>query len=127
MSEVKAYLKLKRVAEVYQAAKEIAISFGASPDQFIETDAKLNKLLTDAKEKIGGGMIKESRYDWASIPPMFKFAAIDANGDEYAYVEEPTNDGEALWSAFFGEIHFIKIGENPCENWKDSLEKRPEQ
>lgn len=53
MSDVKTYLKLKRVAEIYQAAKDIAISFGASPDQFVDADAKLNEIINEQKAKIG--------------------------------------------------------------------------
>jgi len=60
----------------------------------------------------------KSEFNWEGIPEEYKYAAMDANGDWYAYTSKPVIcDGDQFWGA--------KGYAAPVADWKTSLLVRP--
>lgn len=68
--------------------------------------------------------MKKTKYDWSEIPDWAQHVAIDSKGDQFAFEEEPKLHYGGFWAKYGGRSCFLEnVGF--CENWKDSLEKRP--
>ena len=66
----------------------------------------------------------KTKYDWRNIPDWVSYVAIERNGDKFGYEVAPKLHIGGFWAKYFGGSIFLdNIG--PCENWKESLEKRP--
>ena len=60
-------------------------------------------------------------FDWSEIPEGYNYAAIDADGNRYAYGREPFwNEEKGQWMRG-GQYNYLKDLPNP----ENSLEKRP--
>ena len=67
----------------------------------------------------------KTKYDWRNIPDRVYYVAIQRNGDKFGYEVAPVLHETGYWVSYVGQVFFLdNIG--PCENWKDSLEKRPD-
>jgi hypothetical protein len=67
MSDFLKYRKIEKLQEIYEKSKEIAISFGAPLSSFAETDKKLSEIKDAAKNKIVGGVVHNSKHNFAGI------------------------------------------------------------
>ena len=68
--------------------------------------------------------IPATRYDWSKIPEGYDWAATDEDGDLFAYSKSP-HIKAGQWAANFG-VGVIGISPgDPCQDWRESLEKRP--
>ena len=74
----------------------------------------------------------KTKYDWRNIPDWISYVAIDSNGDKFGYEVKPKVHISDRWTNNIGDCWTNNIGRSyllenvgPCENWKDSLEKRP--
>lgn len=68
--------------------------------------------------------MKSSKYDWRNIPDWISYVAIDSNGDKFGYEVKPKLHIGGFWAKYIGQSYLLgNVG--PCENWKDSLERRP--
>ncbi len=63
MSNFELLRKIERIENTYNLAKEIAISFGANPESFAETDSNLAQLKKLAKDKVAGGVVANPGAD----------------------------------------------------------------
>ena len=65
-----------------------------------------------------------AKYDWRNIPDWVSYVAIQRNGDKFGYDVAPVLHGTGYWVSYIGQSYLLEnVG--PCENWKDSLERRP--
>jgi len=68
------------------------------------------------------------RYDWSNIPPEYDWAATDRGGAAYAYKNKPfCKDHANFWiGKDSGDMFRLCAGQQLTEDWRDSLEQRPE-
>jgi len=68
------------------------------------------------------------RYDWSNIPPEYDWAATDRGGAVYAYKNKPfCKDHVNFWiSKNSGDMFRLYAGHQITEDWRDSLEQRPD-
>ena len=67
----------------------------------------------------------KTKYDWRNIPDWISYVAIDSNGDKYGFEIEPEIHSSDCWNNNVGQYCLLD-NMGPYENWKDSLEKRPD-
>jgi len=68
------------------------------------------------------------RYDWSNIPPEYDWAATDRGGAVYAYINKPScREPVNFWiSKNSGDMFRLCAGHQITEDWRDSLEQRPD-
>ena len=67
----------------------------------------------------------KTKYDWRNIPDWAQYVAVDSYNQKMAFEREPYLHIGGFWATYTGESCIIEnVGS--CENWKESLEKRPD-
>lgn len=56
MTDFQKLMRVERIKKVYDAAKALAISFGALESSFLEADSKLNEIKYELAKKVSGGV-----------------------------------------------------------------------
>jgi len=56
MTDFQKLMRVERIKKVYDAAKVLAISFGALESSFLEADSKLNEIKDELAKKVSGGV-----------------------------------------------------------------------
>jgi len=71
---------------------------------------------------------RKPRYDWSNIPLEYDWAATDRGGAVYAYINKPScREPVNFWiSKNSGDMFRLCAGHQITEDWRDSLEQRPE-
>ena len=68
----------------------------------------------------------KTKYDWRNIPDWAQYIAIDSYGTKMAFEREPhAHHKGSFWVSYVGQS-FLLENVGHYENWKDSLEKRPD-
>ena len=62
--------------------------------------------------------------DWKDAPEWAKYLAMDKNGAWWWYETEPHNTSNNWYP--IGNVHYEMYTPSESEEWKKSLEKRPE-
>ena len=66
----------------------------------------------------------KTRYDWRNTPDWVSYIAVQKNGDKFGYDVAPVLHKTGYWVSYIGQVFFLdNVGR--CENWKESLERRP--
>lgn len=66
----------------------------------------------------------KTKYDWRNIPDWVNVIAIDEDGQMYGYKKKPKYHAFGIWYKASNKYCLLEDFVR-CENWKESLEKRP--
>jgi hypothetical protein len=100
----------------------------------VYTGAKCNNGYDCVHIPSEGDLLPDDTYcellpDWASYPDWARWRAVDEDGRLFGYQHKPRNTYSGMVWTFKGFERFQRItkAKIPCPNWKDTLEKRPEE
>ena len=65
------------------------------------------------------------KYNWRNIPDWAQYVAVDSYNQKMAFERKPYLHVGGFWATYTGESCIIENVDH-CENWKESLEKRPD-
>ena len=68
----------------------------------------------------------KTKYDWSNVPKWVKFIATDSTGNTYGY-EEKIKPYIILDDMFVGGRYMSLDMNAPFDNWRESLEERPNE
>lgn len=68
----------------------------------------------------------KTKYDWSDVPTWVKFIATDSNGNAYGY-EERVKPYIILDDMFVGGKYVNLNTVISFDDWRDSLEERPNE
>lgn len=85
------------------------------------------------KLKDGHGWVELTKYDWSTMSPIINYIARDKSGQIWGYEQEPRrvevdDDGITIftWIVDGGKIEYYGFCATNYEDWKNSLEQRPQ-
>ena len=73
----------------------------------------------------GSEISDEFQYDWDKIDEEYQWAATDADGSVYGFVDKPSAGTNGVWGGEMFEYSKISKSRLPNPNWKESLRERP--